>query len=230
MTFALTLKELLNDAELGYLMENLNGRAIPEPHLPMKDHKKKKNGQYPMRLVIPATNFAATFSKIGYLGIKKIFNDNGVRYNKYTIQQALNLKQKLEKLNLQKDEVMIMSLDIVNMYPLTKLSLIKQAFWYYAQNLSKINRNVIEHCIEMIAFGMKTTLVQFQDKYYNYKGVVRNDTEKGSKDDNGLVIGAFEAAFCVDKEATFVYEMCENIIGKIKYAGTYHDDGLRIFE
>eukprot|EP00957_Ditylum_brightwellii_P037332 2825488-Ditylum_brightwellii.AAC.1 len=63
-TFALTLKEILNDDEFGYLMENINSRAIPEPQLLIKDHKKKKDGQYPTRLVIPATNFAATFSKI----------------------------------------------------------------------------------------------------------------------------------------------------------------------
>eukprot|EP00957_Ditylum_brightwellii_P144821 11030464-Ditylum_brightwellii.AAC.1 len=63
-----------------------------------------------------------------------------------------------------------MSLDIVNMYPSTKLYLIKQAFHYYAKDLSTTNRNLIERCIEMIAFGMKTTLVRFQDKYYNYKG------------------------------------------------------------
>eukprot|EP00957_Ditylum_brightwellii_P131223 10008405-Ditylum_brightwellii.AAC.1 len=60
-----------------------------------------------------------------------------------------------------------MSLDIVNMYPSTKLSLIKQAFRYYAKDLSTTNRNIIKRCIEMIAFGMKTTLVRFQDNYYN---------------------------------------------------------------
>eukprot|EP00957_Ditylum_brightwellii_P155502 11836499-Ditylum_brightwellii.AAC.1 len=49
-TFALTLKELFNDNEFGYLMENLNSRAIPEPRLLIKDHKKKKNGHYPTRL------------------------------------------------------------------------------------------------------------------------------------------------------------------------------------
>eukprot|EP00957_Ditylum_brightwellii_P076572 5819599-Ditylum_brightwellii.AAC.1 len=92
MDFALALKELLNGDELGYSLENLNSRAIPEPQLLIKDHKKKKNGHYPTRLVIPATNFAATFSQIGYLGLKEIFDDNGVRYNKYTIQQASDLK------------------------------------------------------------------------------------------------------------------------------------------
>eukprot|EP00957_Ditylum_brightwellii_P021202 1598352-Ditylum_brightwellii.AAC.1 len=82
----------------------------------------------------------------------------------------------------------------------------------------------------MIAFGMKTTLVQFQDNYYNYKGVVGNDMVEASEDDNGLAIGAFESAFCADTGATFVYEMCENIIGKMNYARTYRDDGLTIFE
>jgi hypothetical protein len=45
----------------------------------MKDHKKKdKWGQYPTRLVIPATNFTSAFPKLGYLGIKKIFDDETI--------------------------------------------------------------------------------------------------------------------------------------------------------
>eukprot|EP00957_Ditylum_brightwellii_P026645 2014753-Ditylum_brightwellii.AAC.1 len=96
-----------------------------------------------------------------------------------------------------------MLLDIVNMYPSTKVSLIKQAFRYYARNLSTINRNVIKQCIEMIAFRMKTTLVRFQDKYYNYKGVVGNDAAETNDDDNKLAIGAFEVSFCADTGATF---------------------------
>eukprot|EP00957_Ditylum_brightwellii_P198315 15112315-Ditylum_brightwellii.AAC.1 len=123
-----------------------------------------------------------------------------------------------------------MLLDIVNMYPSTKLPLIKQAFRYYARNLSTINRNVIDRCIEMIAFGMKTALVRFQDKYYNYKGVVGNDTVEPSEDNDSLAIRAFEAAFCADTGATFLYEMCENIFGKMKYVGSYRDGGLMIFE
>eukprot|EP00957_Ditylum_brightwellii_P089655 6827645-Ditylum_brightwellii.AAC.1 len=81
----------------------------------------------------------------------------------------------------------------------------------------------------MIAFGMKTTLVRFQDEYYNYKGVVGSEEEQGNEDNNGLAIGAFEAAFCADTSATYVYEMCESVIEKLRYAGTYRDDGLAIF-
>eukprot|EP00957_Ditylum_brightwellii_P169363 12890705-Ditylum_brightwellii.AAC.1 len=82
----------------------------------------------------------------------------------------------------------------------------------------------------MIAFRMKTTLVRFHNEHYNYKGVVENGTRGRSEDGNGLVIGAFKAAFCVDTGTTFVYEIRENIIGKLKYAGTYQDDGLTIFD
>eukprot|EP00957_Ditylum_brightwellii_P043030 3260106-Ditylum_brightwellii.AAC.1 len=74
-------------------------------------------------------------------------------------------------------------------------------FCYYARNLSTINNNVIEQCIEMNAFRMKTTLMRFQDKYYNYKGVVGNEMAETNDDDDGLAISAFEAAFCADTGA-----------------------------
>eukprot|EP00957_Ditylum_brightwellii_P096454 7346254-Ditylum_brightwellii.AAC.1 len=76
--FANCLKEFLNDDKFGYMMENLNSRAIPEPQLLIEDHKKvQKDGHYLTRLVIPATNFAATFLKIGYMAMKNIFYDSG---------------------------------------------------------------------------------------------------------------------------------------------------------
>eukprot|EP00957_Ditylum_brightwellii_P183404 13970666-Ditylum_brightwellii.AAC.1 len=118
-------------------MENLGIKAIPEPHLLIKDHKKKKNGHHPTRLVIPMTKFAATFSKIGCLGIKKIFDEEGVNYSIYTIQQASDIKAKLEMLDLKQGE---------------------QVFQYYAQNLFTRKQAIIKQCMEMIAFGMKTTL------------------------------------------------------------------------
>eukprot|EP00957_Ditylum_brightwellii_P107396 8195023-Ditylum_brightwellii.AAC.1 len=91
-----------------------------------------------------------------------------------------------------------MSLDIVNMYPSTKCLLIRKAIRHYAQNLPTKHKQEIEQCLDMIAFGMKTTLVRFQDQYFNYKGVVGNDEEQNDEDNNGLAIGAFEVAFCAD--------------------------------
>eukprot|EP00957_Ditylum_brightwellii_P116184 8862354-Ditylum_brightwellii.AAC.1 len=77
---------------------------------------------------------------------------------------------------------------------------------------------------------MKTTLVQFQDQYFNYKGLVGSEEEQSNEDNNELAIVAFEAAFCPDTSATCVYEMCETIIEKLKYTGSYQDDGLAIFD
>mmetsp|Transcript_14767 Transcript_14767/g.21694 ORF Transcript_14767/g.21694 Transcript_14767/m.21694 type:complete len:149 (+) Transcript_14767:727-1173(+) len=133
----------------------------------IKDHKEKINNEFPTRLVIPATNFAATFSKLGYLGIKKIFDENNINYAKYTITQASDLKSKLEKLKIKRNQGTIMSMDIVNMYPSCKLKLIKQAFRHYARNLPRKHKKTIEKCIEMIAFGMKATLIRYRDEYFN---------------------------------------------------------------
>eukprot|EP00957_Ditylum_brightwellii_P035672 2704652-Ditylum_brightwellii.AAC.1 len=81
----------------------------------------------------------------------------------------------------------------------------------------------------MIAFGMKATLIRYQDEYFNYKGVTEEGVNDGDEDENRLVIGAYEAAFCADMGATYVYESNENILNKLCFAGTYRDDGLTIF-
>eukprot|EP00957_Ditylum_brightwellii_P134622 10263181-Ditylum_brightwellii.AAC.1 len=77
------------------------------------------------------------FFKIGYLGIKKILDDNIVKYANHTITQASHLKEQLERLNLKLEQVTIMSLDVVNMYTLTCLSLIKKTLQHYSRNLSR---------------------------------------------------------------------------------------------
>eukprot|EP00957_Ditylum_brightwellii_P125142 9540064-Ditylum_brightwellii.AAC.1 len=50
------------------------------------------------------------------------------------------------------------------------------------------------------------------------------------KDKNGLATEVFEAAFCTVTRETYVYEMYEEIMKKLKYAGTYQDGSLRIFQ
>ena len=75
--------------ELGHINESLKTKAIPTPKLLIKDHKKMSNmGKFPTRLVILASNFSATFSKIGYLGVKNILEKNEINYTKFTIFQA----------------------------------------------------------------------------------------------------------------------------------------------
>ena len=47
---------------------------------------------------IPATNFTATFAKVGYIGIKAILDNHQVNYKKYTITQASQVKEHWKKL------------------------------------------------------------------------------------------------------------------------------------
>ena len=52
--------------------------------------------------MIPATNFSATFAKVGYLGLINILEKNEINYTKFTIVQASQVKEEWEILNLEK--------------------------------------------------------------------------------------------------------------------------------
>ena len=99
------LENILLTKEKQFIEESLKMRAVPTPKLLIKDHKKADSkGEYPTRFVVPATNFTVAFPKVGYLGIKAIFDRNGIEYQKSTIIHAAQLKAKLEKLNIKRDE------------------------------------------------------------------------------------------------------------------------------
>ena len=70
----------------------------------IKDHKKLTcMGEFPTRLVIPATNFSATFEKLGYLGLKNILEKNEINYIKFTIVQASQVKVEWEIFNWKRN-------------------------------------------------------------------------------------------------------------------------------
>eukprot|EP00957_Ditylum_brightwellii_P206468 15348554-Ditylum_brightwellii.AAC.1 len=149
LTFAKQLEDILGEKEMNFLKEGIKSRAILEPQLLIKDHMNlRDNEHYQTPLVIPAMNFAATFSKIGYLGIRKILDDNNANYVKHTITQASHLKEQLDQLNLQCEQVTIMSLSVVNMYPSIFLLLIKKAMQHYSRNLSRDEKKKIEWCMK----------------------------------------------------------------------------------
>ena len=63
--------------------------CIPTPKILIKDRKElTSTGDFPTRIVIPATNFSATFAKVGYLGLKNILEKNEINYTNFTIVQA----------------------------------------------------------------------------------------------------------------------------------------------
>ena len=97
----LDLEEILSEKELTFLSKTLDSKSIPTPKLIIKDHKDADaNGDYPSRLIVPANNFTSAFPRLGYLGIKRIFDSKEIKYEEKTITQASELKTELKTLNL----------------------------------------------------------------------------------------------------------------------------------
>jgi hypothetical protein len=96
------LQVLASEKEIAFLDENIRLKAIPQPKILIKDHKKPdREGNFPTRLVVLATNFTAGFPKLGYMGIKSIFEEHNINFETRTITQASSLKGKLEMLGLK---------------------------------------------------------------------------------------------------------------------------------
>ena len=119
-------------------------------------------------MVISATDFTATFSKIGYLGIKRCLDKGKVNYSRFSIVQASDLKERLEEKKLVREEVMIVSVNAINMYPSIKLSTIKKVVRFFARTLTTATKKTINLCLELIRFVMSSTLICFDGEYYEY--------------------------------------------------------------
>ena len=126
----------------------------------IKDHNEiSDDGNYPTRLVVPATNFTSAFSaKLGYIGIKTIIDDAVINYSKKIIVQALHLKLQIESLGIKKDKHIISSLHIKAFYPLVTYGLVERAIELFSRSLEKKEKAQIKGCLKMIAFGMGNTL------------------------------------------------------------------------
>ena len=81
-------KGALTHGEYSHLLLTIALRALPTPWLLIKNHKPRRNGAYPTRLVVPSSNFTAGFSNLGYRGIKFVLDKFGVNYSKFNIEQV----------------------------------------------------------------------------------------------------------------------------------------------
>ena len=215
-------ESLLSKQENEFLEEGINSKAIPTPKLLIKDHKKMTDGHFPTRLVIPVTNFITTFSKLGLLGLKAILDNSNVPYNKHTIVQASNLKDKLENLKINRRNSTIASLDIKIMYPSIQFSIIKKAVTYYTSNLPAGEKEKIHHCLKMIEFGMASCLITFDDKYFEYRG-------KDYENDKGLAIGGYKSSFLANLVTSFLLKHTIHHFNDTTFHDIYGDNGIVVF-
>jgi hypothetical protein len=86
---------------------------IPHVCLTIKDHKPvRTNGRHPTRLIVSAHYFTQCLSKLASKSIKKSFRHAKVLFEKHTLKNSLALKHKFESMDLRRDDVTIISLDI----------------------------------------------------------------------------------------------------------------------
>jgi len=55
---------------------------------------------------------------------------------------------------------------------------LRKAVYYFSKHLSEEDEINIEHCMDLIKFGMQSTLLAFVDKCYEYDGD-KDPEEKG---------------------------------------------------
>ena len=147
---------------------------------------------------------------------------NEINYTKFTIVQASQVKEEWYILNWKRNEVTIASIDAIAIYPSIKFPLVKKAISYFTGNLPKSQQSTIKLCPKLIAFWVSSTLLTFEDKYYEYG-------EKGIKT-KGLAIGLYESDFLADLVASYLFEKYSNQFKNVLWKGIYRDDGLLVFK
>ena len=125
-------------------------------------------------------------------------------------------------MGLKKEEVTIASVDVINMYPSIKLATIKKAVRFFARKLTSEVKRTMNLCLDLIQFGMSSTLISFKGEYYKYHG--------GEKEEQGLAIVKYESAFLADLVASYLIERASPIFRPTIYHGIYQYDGLVVFK
>jgi hypothetical protein len=108
------------------------------------------------------------------------------------------------------------------MYPSIKFSLIRKAINYFGRNCNENDRATLNTCLEILKFSMKGNILTFQDKYFEYGSIEKNQ-------DKGVNIGSFEAAFTTDTVIAFLLEKCKELFKDGVYGKIYRDDGFKVF-
>ena len=72
----------------------------------------------------------------------------------------------MEELGLKKEEVTIALVYAINMYPSIKLVTIKKAVRFFARKITNEVKKTINLCLDLIQFGMSSTLISFDEEYY----------------------------------------------------------------
>jgi len=95
---------------------------------------------------------------------------------------------------------------------LVRLKPVRKAVCHFSKDLPEEDQITIEHCLDLIKFGMQSTLLTFVDKCYEHDGD-RNPEEKG------LTIGGHESAWLADLVGAYILDNTKSHFRKTKCCG-----------
>eukprot|EP00957_Ditylum_brightwellii_P044136 3349128-Ditylum_brightwellii.AAC.1 len=81
-------------------------------------------------------------------------------------------------------------------------------------------------CMDIVQFGMKSTLIQLRSKYFVYNGAAKD--KNLSNEDVALAIRAYKSAFLANIVAPYVFEETEECFRECIFRGIYRDDGQQL--
>jgi len=214
---------ILSDKEESFIKQTVESKAMPSPKLSIKDHKNPDNeGNFPTRLAVPATNFTSAFPKTDYLGIKRILDDNKVDYLSKTIIQSSDVKENLENQGTTCNNSTTASTVAEDFYPSARLKPVRTAVCHFSKDLPEEDQITIEHCLDLIKFGMQSTPLAFVDKCHEHDG--DRDPEE-----TGLTIGGCESVWLADLSGAYILDNTKSHFRKTKCYGLHRDDGIAAF-
>jgi len=214
---------VLSDKAGSFTKQTIESKATPSPKLLIEDHKNPDNeGNFPTGQAVPATNFTSAFPKTGYLGIKRIPDGIEADCMSKTTIQASDLKENCQNQGMTCNNSTTASKDAEDFHPSARLKLVRKAVCHFSKDLPKEDQITIEHCLDLIKFGMQSTLLAFVDKCHEC------DSD-GDPEEKGLTIGGCESAWLADLVGACILDNTKSHFRKTKCYELHRDDGIAAF-
>ena len=115
----------------------------------------------------------------------------------------------------------IASVDAIKLYLSIKISTIKNLVRFFARKFNAATKKTINLCLELIRFGMRSTLISFDGEKYEY--------HSREKEEQGLYIGGYESAFLADLVVSYIFKKFKAYFHPKTYHGIYRYDSLVVF-
>ena len=128
----------------------------------------------------------------------------------------------MEGIRIKIYEVKIQSIGSINMYPSIKLDAINKSVNLFSKRLTSSSKKTIHIFLELIHFGMSSTLIYFDGEYLEYHG--------GNNKETWIAIKGYELYLLYYLAPYYLFLKSQNLFRPKIYHRIYRDDSLVVFK